>query len=233
MNPAPPSWSPNSLVREILGDRVWDPNAVSYAVAFAGMPADLAAAMKDRWFVLCAARRIRELLVQETTITHPRPLFNHGEGQPSTRYDWGTELRPAIYRELYGAAEPQEDEMITWRAVEEDWDTANGSVFWDGEGERKEFTGVHRVHSVAESTDGVYRLLDWGNGSEYLVALRKGLKAVPGTRNPASGYGVVRPDQQHIVDEATAELREQLADQAEALNAAHRRIEAARAALTG
>jgi hypothetical protein len=106
MNPAQPPWAPNALVREILGDKWWNPNSFSYAVSFAGMPADLVAAMRHPAFVLGAARRTRELLAQETTITHPRPLFNHGEGQPSTRYDWGTELRPAIYAALSGATLP-------------------------------------------------------------------------------------------------------------------------------
>lgn len=107
MNPTPPPagpYAPNAEVRRILGDRVGDPNAASYAVSFAGMPADLAAAMRDPRFVAYATRRIRELLVSEDTIRDPRPLFNHGWAQPSTRYDAGEALIPAIYRALYPEA---------------------------------------------------------------------------------------------------------------------------------
>ena len=103
-NPNPPTWAPNAEVRRILGDRVGDPNAVTYACSFAGMPADLVAAMKDPYFVECEVRRRRELLAQENTIKVDRPLFNHGWGQPTTRVDAGDALIPAIYRGLY----PQE-----------------------------------------------------------------------------------------------------------------------------
>lgn len=119
MNPGRPlPWEPNAEVRRILGDRWWDPNGVSLAVSFAGMPADLDLAMKDADFIRGYARLIRELSVIPSL--DARPLFNHGWGQPSTRYDAGDRLIPAVYRELEGAGPitlpdtstpPQEVEM--------------------------------------------------------------------------------------------------------------------------
>lgn len=113
MNPRPVSqggpYDPQPEVRRILGDKVGDPNAAAYAVSFAGMPADLEAALRWPAFVDGAVRRIYELLEQETTITIDHPIFTHGEAQPSTRYDWGTAMRPALYARLY----PEEADMPT------------------------------------------------------------------------------------------------------------------------
>lgn len=116
MNPKPVSqggpYDPQPEVRRLLGDKVGDPNAASYAVAFAGMPDDLEAAMADREFLDGCERRVYELLEQETTITLERPIFIHAEAQPSTKRDWGVTLRPAIYARLY-TPPPQEDDMPT------------------------------------------------------------------------------------------------------------------------
>lgn len=110
MNPArPPSgpYDPTPEVRRILGDRWADPNGVSLAVAFCGMPADLAAALRDPAFRAGYGRFHRELM--QTTSLADRPLFNHGWAQPSTRSDAGDALIPAIYALL---AEPApEDDM--------------------------------------------------------------------------------------------------------------------------
>lgn len=99
MNPnQPPNgpWEPNARVRRILGDKWWNPNSFSYSMSFAGMPEDLAAAMKYPAFIAGAQRRTRELMARFAGSLANDPLFNHGEGQPSTRRDWGTALRPAI-----------------------------------------------------------------------------------------------------------------------------------------
>jgi hypothetical protein len=187
MNPNQPPWEPVPLVREILGDKWWNPNSYSYTVSFAGMPEDLAAAIRSPGFVGYATRRIRELLAQETTISHPRPLFNHGEGQPSTRYDWGTELRPLIYAQLFGDPLPGMEDEMEFRnpIVTQEWDTVKNWLpgFTRPDGSTGTFTEVVRVKSIAEGTiNGVdSRLLDYGPDHEALVIGRKGL-ANPGTR---------------------------------------------------
>ena len=101
MNPNPPPagpYAPNAEVRRILGDKVRDPNGAAYAISFAGMPADLEKALADPRFRTYARRRFAELRQQETTLV-PRPLFNHGWAQPSTRYDAGERLIPILYGE--------------------------------------------------------------------------------------------------------------------------------------
>jgi hypothetical protein len=110
MNPTPPTWSPTALVRRILGTKVGDPNRYSYSVSFAGMPADFERAMTDPDFVHGMARRTRELYAQFGSLAAD-PLFNHGEGQPATRYDWGTVARPKIYAALNA---PEDDDMYEW-----------------------------------------------------------------------------------------------------------------------
>jgi len=97
MNPTPPTYAPNAEVRRILGDKVGDPNAACYAFSFAGMPADLERALADPRFRTYARRRYADLLSQETTIRDPRPLFNHGWAQPTTRTDAGERLIPILY----------------------------------------------------------------------------------------------------------------------------------------
>lgn len=99
MNPTPPTWAPNALVKRILGDKVGDPNRYAYSVSFAGMPADMDKACADPDFLAAATRRTKELYAQFGSLSTD-PLFNHGEGQPTTRYDWGTKLRPEIYKRL-------------------------------------------------------------------------------------------------------------------------------------
>ena len=112
MNPAPPDWSPNANVRRILGDRVYNPNRYSYSVSFAGMPYDMDVALSDPDFVDAATQRTLELFVQfESSLTFS-PLYNHGEGQPSTRYDWGQGLTPAIYARMNETQPEPEEEVV-------------------------------------------------------------------------------------------------------------------------
>lgn len=100
MNPRPPDWAPLPEVRRILGSRAHDPNAASYAISYAGMPADLDAALDDPRFIVAAAERIAQLLDRYAESLADEPLFNHGWGQPSTRTDAGERLIPALYLEL-------------------------------------------------------------------------------------------------------------------------------------
>lgn len=97
INPNPPTYAPNAEVRRILRDKVADPNAACYAISFAGMPADLERALESAAFREYARRRIGEVISSEDTIRDPRPLFNHGWAQPTTRYDAGDRLIPVLY----------------------------------------------------------------------------------------------------------------------------------------
>lgn len=187
------SYNPNAEVRRILGAKVNDPNAGCLAISFCGMPADLEVALRDPDFVAGYRRLHKDLSVIPSLVD--RPLFNHGWAQPTTRYDAGDKLIPLIYGET-----PTQgvDDMQYWKPVQEDWTTLAGARFWDGNGEAKTFAGGHRVTTIAESSDGTYRLGKWGN--ELLVMERAGLKNIPGTRVPASpNYGFPPPPEPETV----------------------------------
>jgi hypothetical protein len=192
-------WTPNALVKRILGDRWGDPNAYSYGVSFAGMPADLTAAMRDRRFIECEARRTRELMARYARSLAKRPLFNHGDGQPVDRRDWGPELRGAIYALIF----PEVDmKPVTLKPVQQDWHTGvgphvasspsapPGGEFWTGGpelGERKWFVASVRVRTIAVTADGRWYLVAFG--SEILWMHRNNLRPIAGTRIPATGFG--------------------------------------------
>lgn len=93
-------------VRRLLGPKASDPNAGCYSFSFAGMPADLDRALASPVFRALAARRVKELVARESLIVDPRPIFGHGWIQPSTRYDPGETLIPAIYAVLEAADMP-------------------------------------------------------------------------------------------------------------------------------
>ena len=198
------SYDPNAEVRRILGTKVNDPNAGCIAVSFAGMPADLAAAMKDPDFVAGYRRLIKELVEIPSIVD--RPLFNHGWAQPTTRYDAGTQLIPAIYG-LAAPAPTTEEDMQYWRPVKEDWwtvaktPTSLGTIFYDGDGKKKEFTSREKLTSVAESSDGRYRLCKYGTAEFLVVDARgndkegPGLISIAGSRVPAPGsFGFPPPE---------------------------------------
>jgi hypothetical protein len=160
MNPTPPTWNPNALVKRILGDKVGDPNRYSYSVSFAGMPADLTAAMQDPDFIAACARRTGELIRAFPSLS-PAPLFNHADGQPATRTDWGTALRPAIYKVM---GQVGGDDMPQLNFKVEEWWTREepDTPFWmDGpeQGEKKWFLNKQKVVSIAESQDGLWRIV--------------------------------------------------------------------------
>ncbi|MEO7397742.1 MAG: hypothetical protein ABIW84_04185 [Ilumatobacteraceae bacterium] len=113
MNPKPVSqggpYAPNAEVRRILGPAVGDPNAASIAVSFCGMPADLAAALKSPVFVAAFRALVVDIAADHASMVE-RPLFNHGWAQPSSRYDAGNDLIPALY-----AATQEDFGMNNWQ----------------------------------------------------------------------------------------------------------------------
>lgn len=221
-----PLYQPDAWVRAALGDGWQDPNFWIYAVSVAGTKAQVDAWAGDPRFVAACRRRLLELR-GELGVTR---IAEHARFNPRTRSDWGTRLTPAL-----GGLEISEEapEMaIVWKPVEEDWLTGVGDVqatskngppggqFWTGtpgSTERKFFTDAEQVHSIAESADGEWRLLVYG--AETLVMHRNNLRAIPGTRRPATGYGYVLIDSGGTT-EAVAKQREAAAAQAVAAAAA-------------
>lgn len=169
-----PLYAPDALVKAVLGSTVADPNMWVYAIAISGRVADVERYAAMPWFVRDARARLVQLKARGIPTEH---LMEHFRFNPRTRSDWGRSLIPA----LKGA------DMQYWKPVQEDWMTAIGTKFWDGDGNAKQFFMEHRVTSIAESADG-YRLCKFGN--ELLVVERSGLTPVAGTRIPAPGsYG--------------------------------------------
>lgn len=177
-------------VRRILGAKATDPNAGCIAIAYAGMPADLE---RD---LACPAFRADVQDLARQLVAHPavidRPHFGHGWIQPISRYEMDVPATDFIALLYAATATPiQEDDMQYWKPVEELWDVFNGTQFWDGSGIAKTFTSAERVKSIAESSDGKYRLVKYGQ-VELLVLdrwTRTRPAAVPGSRIPTTGYG--------------------------------------------
>jgi hypothetical protein len=185
-------------VHRILA-RDTDPNADSISVSYCGMPANLAVDARCPVFV-ADVRSFADGLIARASIID-RPHFGHGWIQPISRYemDAAPEGVDLLINRLYG-----EDDMQFWRPVQEDWTTDIGARFWDGAGTEKVFTTSEKVRSIAESSDGLYRLLRYPltSSREILVAERAGLNAIAGTRVPAPGsYGFPPPETVTIVKE--------------------------------
>jgi len=229
-----------------------DPNADCISVSFCGMPADLAAAMRDPVFAADVRELARQLIAHPTVID--RPHFGHGWIQPATRYETDATSggQDLLIAQLYGAAPapPQgDDDMQFWKPVQEDWwtvaktATALGTVFYDGAGNKKEFTSRERVRSTAESSDGRYRQVKYPpTGSDELLVVDArgndkegpGLVAISGTRVPPSpNYGFPPPETvvKEVVKEVPTGITEGdvQAAQEEAATAERNRIAAAEA----
>lgn len=107
------------------------------------------------------------------------------EGSPSRR--------DRLLAALAGA--PQEDDVpIITKTVREQWDIPAGTELWIGGprmGERRTFPVANRLWSNGETDDGDWRRIEGAGptaGQEFYVK-RWDMKPVPGTRDPASGYG--------------------------------------------
>jgi hypothetical protein len=192
-----------------------DPNADCISISFCGMPADLAAAMRDPGFVADVRELARQLIAHPAVVD--RPHFGHGWIQPTTRYETdattgGQDLLIAqLYGEVPSPAPQGEDDMQFWRPVQEDWwtvaktATALGTVFYDAAGNRKEFTSRERVRSSHESSDGRYRLVRYGTSEVLVVDARgndkvgPGLVPIAGTRVPTTGYGFPPPEVKEVI----------------------------------
>ena len=189
-------------VRRILGAKAADPNAGMIAIAYAGMPADLERDLACPVFRADIQNLARQLVARADIVD--RPHFGHGWIQPISRYemDITSDFIGLLYEATTTAPEVVE-EMQFWKPVREQWDVVAGSRFWDGDGVEKTFTSPERLQSIAESSDGKWRLCEYGN-TEYLVLDRWGPrlaarpKAVPGTRQPTIGFEIVRPAPQVI-----------------------------------
>lgn len=118
----------------------------------------------------------------------------------------GVRIDPESY--LLGADFPyfaRGDQVPRLRPVREQWNIPSGTPFWlDGpeQGERKVFITPETRWSNSESTDTLWRLIEYGD--EVLWVQRSGLTPVKGSRNPSSGYGSPALG----ITEATARSRE-------------------------
>jgi hypothetical protein len=245
MNPRQPPWRnpPLARVQRILGDRWWDPNAVSYAICIAGSTGiTIPRLINDAGFMAGARRRYAELRQQYASSLAADPLFNHGEGQ-ADRTDWGN-FRAALL------AAPQEDDVPVpelvyvpqiWRAGPEGTHLRRQPVQVKDNVVGTVPPGTW-IYTVAESKDGIWRLgvaddaadrdgeglfwvvrgamLEQPKGAGRDPELRAAIAAVVGRR--INGEPGLPPGDSE--DEAT--LREQL-------QRALQRIEAVRAAGIG
>ena len=80
--------------------------------------------------------------------------------------------------------------MVVCKPAREQWSIPAGTPFWtEGPemGPSKSFTAPERRWSNGETSDGAFRRIEYGD--EELWLKRADIVSVPGTRNPASGYG--------------------------------------------
>lgn len=143
--------------------------------------------------------------------------------------------RPRVFGGVVGAPPTLPDAAMEFhmilRRVHEQWTTGSGpdegAFFIDGPGvgEPKYFTAPTKVWSFAEEAvrladgslgTGKWRLVEYGG--EVLFMHREMLTPVPGTRDPASGFGLPAPQ---VVTVTTGITQAQL-DAANALLAAER-----------
>lgn len=186
-------------VRRILGAKASDPNAGMLAIAYAGMPVDLERDLACPVFRADVQSLARQLVAHPATVE--RPHFGHGWIQPISRYEM--DVATNFIALLYGESAPSpvlEDDMLFWKPVQQDWNTANGTVFYDGAGNKKVFTAAELVRSVAEDSTGRWRLVRYGAGEYLTVDARgslkegAGLTPIAGTRIPATGFGFPPPE---------------------------------------
>ena len=202
-------------VRRILGAKASDPNAGMIALSYAGMPADLERDLACGVFRQDLRDLAGQLVARPDVIA--RPHFGHGWIQPLTRYEM--DVTTNFIGMLYGesASTPTtggSEDMQFWRPVQEDWTAKVGAKFFDGAGNEKAFTASERVRSIAESSDGTYRLVKYGT-NELLVMERAGLTPIAGTRVPAPGsYGFPPPEVVEKVIEVPTGITQETVEQA-------------------
>lgn len=224
INPYPPSaggsYEPDSWVVQSLGTLWKDPNRYVYAVSVAGTVAQVDAWSGDPDFVAACRRRTSEIIAQFGV--QPR-LGEHFRFNPSNRTDWGRLLTSKMGGLVFTEV-PKEDDMLFWNPVQQDWTTANGTVFFDGAGNKKNFIDVETVRSFAESSDGRWRLVRYGTETLLVDARTSmkegpGLLPVPGTRIPTTGFGYPPAEVVEVVKEVTVEVPTGITQ--EQVNAAH------------
>jgi len=185
-------------VRRILA-RDNDPNADCIAVAYAGMPAGLAADLTCPVFRADVQNLARQLAQHPTT--DARPHFGHGWIQPITRYEVD-EVGLDFIALLYGPAAPaptpsQEDDMPTpprkykpelWRAgpsgapIREQASTAAPII--------DTIAASSIVFTVGESIDGLWRDAIVGDPERLWFVRRRNLTALAPGGDPALYDGI-------------------------------------------
>lgn len=98
---------------------------------------------------------------------------------------------------LFGAPIPTSEEMdmpIYTKPVREAWDVPAGTVFYTGGpelGARKSFTAPAILWSNGETLDGNWRRIEYGDEELWMDgnSRTRSIRAIPGTRNPVTGYG--------------------------------------------
>lgn len=223
INPYPPSaggsYEPDAWVVKCLGTLWKDPNRYVYAVSIAGTKAQVNEWSNDPDFVAACRRRTAEIIAQFNVLPN---LAEHFRFNPSNRTDWGTLLTTRMGGLVFG----KETDMQFWRPVQQDWTTLAGTIFYDGDGNKKNFTDVERVRSVAESSDGRYRLIRYG--TEMLIVDARGntkegpgLTPISGTRVPTTGFGFPPADTVEVVKEVIKTVEVPTGITQEEVNAAH------------
>lgn len=125
---------------------------------------------------------------------------------------------------MFGGSLETDDMALPLRRVQQDWWTGTGNIlakdshdapggqfFTDGPGvgTPKWFTTRTKVRSIAESGDGLWRLIELG--SEVLYMHRYNLRPIEGTRLPTTGFGAPAP----ASEKELALIRQELKDSRE------------------
>lgn len=202
VNPGSDYWAPKAWLYDLLpAYMVNDPNAYALELCAMGRRDYYDA---NGWPPQIIDGFARSIIEEEERIGRGVVVANHADFQLN-RSDAGKALDLTMkrYAELKSspvlpdtATEPEMPVIL--RPVREKWTTrssADGSAGFftldgPGLGEKKWFTAPEKVESYAETADGKYRAVAYGNG-ETLWMERAQLVPVVGSRTPASGYGLV------------------------------------------
>ena len=198
VNPSSSAWAPEryAFLKQRLdgpchipscGGAYRNPTMHHLQVSFVGRTADLDAGKAPASFVPDAKRLIE--WIDALPNRGPRPLVHskHAHWQ-TNRSDPGS----WIWGQLFGLPDTATggDMPIITRPVREKWRIPAGCQFWTGGpelGDEKRFTIPVELWSNGETTDNLWRRCEYGD--EELWFRRHDITPIPGTRNPASGFG--------------------------------------------
>jgi hypothetical protein len=198
INPSSVSWAPGRfpfLERDLprgcpvngCGGAYRNPTMHHLQVSFVGRTADLPNGPDN---YITNARRLIDWLA-----THPdrgpAPLVHskhaHWQTNRSDPGDW-------IFHQLTPLPDTATEVPVLTRPVREKWAIPSGTTFYTAGpnlGDRKVFTANVELWSNGETTDGSWRRVEYGAEELWIWAERRSrvIEAIPGTRNPVSGYG--------------------------------------------